>query len=488
MLHITITEYTTSLGDVTEKKKAYIKINEFDVGGSISSKITAKGSLLIGNGAGSLVEFPAGLNGQVFSYDNSTPTGGKAVTLTTPEGEMTNRSGVNMAAGTVCVLHSTANSITTTTIANDRRVHCITAEAINDLDTGNVIYYGKTTVLVTGAVVVGQWLVSSTSAGRAKASGYTKPIGAIGIALSANVSGDGSVDCALAIDWYLTISAGKGYLQGNYAASTLNQILSFITETTSGGAALPGNLSYSSGLASPTTGYIINGAGYKTPFSTDTPAAAAAASLPGTVTNMPSSGVSNATKGFTAGSNSSALAYKLTFASESTAAVATANLTASRYMPFGLTDTNNGYFIGGFAAAVSAIGDKLSLAAETTSAVVGTNLTTARYGSCSVSNIGVAGYSCGGFVAAKSALVDKTVFASDTTSASNSLATAIACGGGLSGANAGYSCGGANLQTSATGITTTVESMAYASETWAAVAGAALPTAQASQAAMSTLN
>ena len=38
-LHVTITEYTTSLGDVVEKKKAYIKINEFDIGGTINSKV-----------------------------------------------------------------------------------------------------------------------------------------------------------------------------------------------------------------------------------------------------------------------------------------------------------------------------------------------------------------------------------------------------------------------------------------------------------------
>lgn len=491
-LHVTITEYTTSLGDVVEKKKAYIKINEFDISGTLLSKVTGIGSILVGDGVGSLVDFPAGVNGATIVYDDTLPKGMKTVVPTTVEATMTNRSGVDMEAGTVCILHTTADSITTTDIASDRRVLCITAEAIPDLNTGRVIFYGVATVKVTGAVAVGQWLVSSTSASRAKAAGYTKPIGAIGIATTANVSGDGTVTCILAFDWYLTISAGKGYLQGNYPTATLNQILSFITETSSGGTALPANQNCTMGVPSPSDGYLIATASVKTPFATDTPAATVSANLvTAGVYQGPTGGADN-TKGFVAGiyvSGVKAYAEKILFASDSASLVSGADLSVARRNVPGMTDTNNLYFSGGFAAAVSAITDKLALSTETTSAVAGANLTTARSEPGTISNPGSFGLVVGGWEAAASNKVDKITYATDTAAASTVLAAAKGNMGGLSAANGGYSCGGnTGGYNSATGISTAVESIPFATLTPAALAGAALPTAQCDPAAMSTLN
>jgi len=485
-----ITEYETVVGNIVEKNKINITINEFDTGNVLKALVSGVGSLLVGNAAGSLADFPWVADGYVLTADAAEALKLKWKAPTTVEATMTNRSGVDMEAGTVCILHSTASSVTTTTIASDRRVLCITAEAIPDLNTGRVIFYGKATVKVTGAVAVGQWLVSSTSASRAKASGYTKPIGAIGMAITANASGNSTVSCILAFDWYLTLSSGKGYLQGNYAASTLNQILNFITETTAGGTALPGNQSNTMGLVSPSTGYLIATASYKTPFATDTPAAAASANMVTALTLEGSSGVANSTKGFTAGGyvgGSASQAHKITFATDTASLVAGANLSVARYDVPGITDTNNGYFIGGYAAAVSVIADKLAFATETTGAVASANLATARTQAGAISNIGSFGYIEGGFEAAKSNKVAKTLYATDTTSSSSTLATAIAKPGGLSAANGGYSCGGSN-DGSATGITTAVESVSFATDVFAALAGAALPTAQTSSAAMSTIN
>ena len=488
-LHVTITEYTTSLGDVVEKKKAYIKINEFDIGGTINSKVTGIGSLLVGDGVGSLADFPWVADGMVLTSKVSEPLKVKWIAPTVVEATMTNRSGVDMEVGTVCILHATANSITTTTIASDRRIFCVTAEAIADLSTGRVVFYGVATVKVTGAVAVGQWLVTSATASRAKAVGYTKPIGAIGMATTANASGNGTVTCVLAIDLYLSISAGKGYLQGNGTASNLNQILSFITETTAAGTALPGNHSMSQGLASPSVGYAMAAATYKTPFATDTPAAAATANEVTAQTYQGATGISDASKGIVAGGiTTGTVAQKNTFATETTTLVAGANLSTNRRDVSGMTDTLNGYFCGGYTAAVVATGDKTSLTTETTAAVASTNLTAGRTGAPSISKIGSFGYWCGGYEAAKVSKVDKTLFASDTTSASTALAAARSFGGGLSAANSGYSCGGGDAEPVSGGTVTGVESVSFATDTFAALGGAVLGTAQYGMCAISTIN
>jgi len=309
------------------------------------------------------------------------------------------------------------------------------------------------------------------------------------MATTANASGDGTVTCILAIDWYLSLSAGKGYLQGNYATSTLSQILSFITETASGGTALPANQSSVAGLASPTVGYIVATASAKTPFATDTPTTVVGMNMVTALTAEHPTGIATASKGIVAGgylAAASALAEKATFASETIALTASANLSAARLLLCGsLNDTNNGYFMGGSG---SDDADKCNFATDTTAAVVSANLVAARYGGGGISKPGSFGYITGGFEAAKSSKVDKCLFATDTTVASTALVNQMSMIGGLSGANTGYSCGGSNSSATATGITTAVEGISFVTDTPAVVAGAALPTAQTHPAAISTLN
>lgn len=487
-MKLTITEYKTVLSTITECRVIILTINEFDTGNTLKGIVTGKGSLLVGIGAGALGDLPAGVNGAIPMYDDTTVTGMKTVVLTSNEATMTNRSGVDMEAGTVCILHSTANSITTTTIVSDRRIFCITAEAIADLSSGRVLFYGVATVKVTGAVAVGQWLVASASAGRAKAVGYTKPIGAIGEATTANVSGDGTVTVILAIDWYLSLSAGKGYLQGNYAASTLHQILSFITETTAGATALPANKTEAMGLSSPDTAFLIANASAKTPYATDTPAVSTGTNLVTANTLEGLTGIQDTTKGIVAGGQAGGYAEKVIFSTESISLLPGADLSSGRQRSAGITNVTDGYFGGGNTGSYLATTDKTSLATETTAAMVSANLTTARTGAASISKSGSHGYFCGGDTGTKSVIVDKTVFATDSTSVSSSLNTGRAAASGLSAANGGFVGGGANNMASATGILTSVEKVDFATDTFSAVAGAALPTAQTCACAVSTLN
>lgn len=491
-MKLSITEYTTWLGNLAEKRKAYLHISEFDVGNAIKKLITAKGSILVGSAAGTFVELLSAADGMVISYKASEAGGLKAISIANGTVTMTNRSGVSVIAGSPVILDSAnASSFKTTTIVGDRRVFGVTGEAIADLATGGVVVqFVETTVAVTGAVGIGQWLVSSATAGRAKGSTYTKPPGSIGVATSINVSGNGTVTAILNVDFYIGASSGKGYLQGNSAASTLNQVLSFITEIMTGATALPGNNSTFMGLASGTIGYLFGPTAYKTPFATDTPAACGTANSPNADAYMGTNGTQNATKGIAAGTyigGCTAYAYRLLFSNETTTYVPGANLSVARYTVSAVTDTANGYFLGGYTTVLVATTDKTNFAAETTAAVAGANLTAARRQAATFSNVGVAGYAAGGFEAAKTAKCDKVTYASDTTAALAGMGTAIASNGGLSGATFGVSCGGSNGPSDAAGITTASEKMSFSTETFSVLATATLPTPQCNMASMSTL-
>ncbi|CAK0768373.1 hypothetical protein CCP3SC15_3860003 [Gammaproteobacteria bacterium] len=104
---------------------------------------------------------------------------------------LTNRSGALCETGSVVKLDLThASSFTTTTTEGDVAVFGVTGADIEDTASGSVLFGGDmATVLVTGAVAVGDQLSSTTTAKRAVAS-RTNPFAT---ALTANASGDGTV-------------------------------------------------------------------------------------------------------------------------------------------------------------------------------------------------------------------------------------------------------------------------------------------------------
>lgn len=488
-MKLEITEYKMIIGTITEYNRITLVINEFDVGNRILSQFTAKGQVLVSTGAGAAVAFGPALDGQTLVWDAAQPEGVKAGTPASGSGEtMTARAGTTILAGSVVILKTGYdNSVTTTTIASDPRVHGVAAADIADLADGTIIIKGtRASILVTGAVKRYEWLVSSTTAGRAKGAGFTRPRGAIGIALEANVSGDASIDATIDTDLWISDSAGKAFLQGNAGGSTLNQILDFITDITSGGTALPGVKDAAFGTVSPTTAYITGGgaaAGYKTPFATGTPAACSGIDHPlTTISGGIQSGPSDQSKGFIAGGMTAsrvATAYKIVFATETISAVASANLPAAKRFVIALNDTNNGYFLGG--ETVVNTGSKLVFATEVQSAVVGTNLSSARYGGAGISQIGTKGYYAGGSTGSAVTTTDICTFATDTTANSSGLGTANNYQASASGLNKGFSCGGA-------GGGTLVEKVDYATNVFSVSGPSALPTSQLDAVGLSTLN
>ena len=110
---------------------------------------------------------------------------------------MTNKSGGALVVGSVVVVDpANAAGFTTTTTASSKKVAGVVAEtSIANNATGLLMSVGSytSTIRVTGAVAVGDYLITSTTAGRA-ASNASDGLAAFAIATTANASGLGTVE------------------------------------------------------------------------------------------------------------------------------------------------------------------------------------------------------------------------------------------------------------------------------------------------------
>lgn len=492
-----ITEYAYRENNIVEKNTIIQTINEFDTALAIRNLFTEKGQFLISSAAGVMGVLGPGLDGQVPVWDSASTYGMKAGTPASGAGEtLTNHAGTTLNAGAVVILNGDYDgSVETTTLEADPRVHAIASEDIADGEDGGFITKAaRASVLVTGAIGRYEFLVTSTAAGRLKGAGYRRPIrGCVGIALEANPSGNASIDASVDVDMFMSYSEGTCFLQGNYAASTLSQSFSAVTEVTSGATALPGNKTSSGTMTSNTDSYLLGGGTattYKTPFSTGTPAACASANLPITTHYQMQSGPGTSSKGFLFGGyqgGSIATCYKQDYSTETISVVATAALTAAKYAVGALNDTNAAYTFGGYTAVATA--HKMPYSTETTAAVSGANLSAARASVQTISNPGSKGYIAGGFTGTPSAVVDKCTFSSDTTAASTGIGTARGTGGGAGFTGNGYVLGGGTDDyTTPSALLTSVEGVVYATDVFAVVATATLPTAQGTAPGSSSIN
>lgn len=106
---------------------------------------------------------------------------------------LTNKSGGTVIAGTVVVPGSVDNSFTTTTTASNPKVIGVVQESIDNDAAGILKHYGTTTVRVNATTAIGDWLVTSSSAGVAAPVTQTNPPnGAFAMALTAR-TGAGTV-------------------------------------------------------------------------------------------------------------------------------------------------------------------------------------------------------------------------------------------------------------------------------------------------------
>jgi len=110
---------------------------------------------------------------------------------------LTNKSGGALALGDVVIVDTgNATAFTTTTTASNQRVVGVVFDTtIADDAAGLIMSVGSyvTTIKVTGTVAVGDFLITSTTAGRAASNGSSS-VSAFAIATTANASGDGTVE------------------------------------------------------------------------------------------------------------------------------------------------------------------------------------------------------------------------------------------------------------------------------------------------------
>jgi hypothetical protein len=179
---------------------------------------------------------------------------------------------------------------------------------------------------------------------------------------------------------------------------------------------------------------------------------------------------------------------KVTYSSDTTAAVPGAALSVARAAAPATGNSTAGYFGGGIDFSIPATYstmDKLTYSSDTTAAVPGARLSAARYSLAATGN-SEAGYFGGGANTVPSVFstMDKTTYSTDTTAAVPGAALSIARRNLAATGNstAGYFGGGFTPSPS---TFSTMDKLTYSTDTTAAVPGAALSAARYSLAASS---
>ena len=294
-----------------------------------------------------------------------------------------------------------------------------------------------------------------------------------------------------------TSTPSRGYFGGGRdSSSTALSIVDKITYSTDTTARIPGadlpDIAFQQGaVGNFENGYFSGGyqpsvpgiqsTVYKLTYSTDTS------------TTLPTAGALSAARRYHAGVGSLNAGYfvggyesspvsntdKLTFSSDTTAAVPGAKSTENRFGAAGAGNSDAGYIAGGNPAPVPPTSgrwsfvDKLTYSSDTTALVPGANLVRETYAFAATGN-SFFGYFGGGAGAVRSEM-NKMTYSNDTMAAVPSafLATGRRFLGATGDSNAGYFAGGENPS-----VVATTEKITYSTDTIATVASAALGAAR----------
>jgi hypothetical protein len=326
---------------------------------------------------------------------------------------LTNKSGLDRIAGDV-VSFDTANAsaFTTTTYLQDLRVMGVVKSAIANNASGPV-YTGAGKVCTVNvdaaAIAIGQFLISSTTAGYATGGSYFREPGVFAIALSSKAAGSiGTVTAMLVDNYRQAIIGTSGWNFGGWSGTSIgyatSQKFTMATETwaTVAGAQLGGNRARGAGMSYGTVAAFLffgstDGANanaqntrYKIPYSTETISTLTVSSI---TRHNHRSGINFSTKGWaaggtgTGGSNSNCT-VKTTFATD--AESSGNNLTCTRVSQGGVSDGTYCYVGGG----LSVNTDKLDISTETFTDTASAYLGNYAEGYCYVSILASAGYRC----------------------------------------------------------------------------------------------
>jgi len=269
---------------------------------------------------------------------------------------LTNKSSNSVALGDVVIFETGYDEAFNTTVyAKDLRVCGVATETIAIDATGNVATGAGSVTTVncdTAAVARGQFLITSTTAGKATGGSYYREPGVFAVAVTSKAAGaTGTVKAMLVDNYRQAIIGTSGWNMGGWsgsAAVVTSQKFTIATETwaTVAGAALPAARYDSSGMGNGTTcAYTTHGASavatasnsrYKITYSTELSSTLTAGAVS---RHTYRSGVNFATKGWMTGGNNAGTfssTYKTTYATDAEAAGN--NLSSSRESQGGISD------------------------------------------------------------------------------------------------------------------------------------------------------
>jgi hypothetical protein len=318
---------------------------------------------------------------------------------------LTNKSGGTRAAGDVVVFDTTNDTaFKTTAYQQDIRVMGVVKESINDNAAG-AVYTGAGIVCTincdAAAIARGQFLVSSTTAGKATAGSYYREAAVFAIALTAKSSGVGTVTAMLVDNFRQAIIGTSGWNFGGGTGETTSQKFTMATETwaTIAGAVLPAGRSSACGMSFGTTAaYVVNGylstpsgaqsSRYKMSYSTETFSTLTASAVSRIYMR---SGANFSSKGFVPGGSTGtgtdqSTNYKTTFSTDLESA--SNSLTSARRSQGGVSDGTYCYIAGDTAVTC----DRITESTDALSAQASAALGTATSGYCYVAFPASAGY------------------------------------------------------------------------------------------------
>lgn len=258
---------------VTKQAVRVIRIAKFNIPNGITENaFNALGDLLVGTGINTYMTLTVGNDGEVLTADSSSPGGLKWEAIAAGGSTLTMRNnGSDVTLGDVVINDGAIdNGVKMTTRERDFRVLGVSGgSTLNGVD-GPFYNSGIQDIKVTGAVKRGNWLITSTTAGRAKDSGSpSRPAeGGLGIALQENASGNALIKGLLLPQTIVGFEAGNLYVAYGLGASTYADCEQYTPDTWTSKTDGPSPARYGGGGVALGSAYYSVG-GYNAGYQTD---------------------------------------------------------------------------------------------------------------------------------------------------------------------------------------------------------------------------
>jgi hypothetical protein len=191
----------TVIAESVEERTTTLEVFPTNLPNGITTDIiTAAGQLIVSSGPATpaVLDTASANDGDVLQKDSSQAVKMKFGPLgAVADASLTNKSGATRSIGDVVIQDTSSDSAYTTTTTEGAMVIGVVNESTANNAVGKVKQFGVMTVNVQGNVSRGNYLIASTTAGRAK--GTTDPANAFGVALTQYTGGAAGSVTALVI-------------------------------------------------------------------------------------------------------------------------------------------------------------------------------------------------------------------------------------------------------------------------------------------------